>query len=270
MTVRPAKTHISLGIRPVWSESSLCAQWVDEDPRFLHADIEDSDQTGRMPRLIWVFAGRTAILLVLSYRGSNDLCAQQRLRSAWTSTQSDQSRCCPHEETLGLHLPFERTEKTLIRLGRCRGWSESLLGAQISVLVLSCSGSLLLFFIVFIQNCPSDPARRRRSVDDNDEMQTLYTKLTITDEGESVIIALETYRFELRNDRVTSYRSNNVVTSILSPNKIAQLNVRHFSVTVWAATWQNQQNECAPSEDSDQPGHPPSLIRVFAVRSVGS
>ena len=27
---------------------------------------------------------------------------------------------------------------------------------------------------------------------------------------------------------------------------------------------------CAPSEDSDQPGHLPSLIRVFAVRSVGS
>ena len=24
---------------------------------------------------------------------------------------------------------------------------------------------------------------------------------------------------------------------------------------------------CASSEDSDQPGHPPSLIRVFAVRS---
>ena len=23
---------------------------------------------------------------------------------------------------------------------------------------------------------------------------------------------------------------------------------------------------CAPSEDLDQPGHPPSLIRVFAVR----
>ena len=34
----------------------------------------------------------------------------------------------------------------------------------------------------------------------------------------------------------------------------------------WAATWQNQQNGCTPSEDSDQPGHPPSLIRVFAVR----
>ena len=27
-----------------------------------------------------------------------------------------------------------------------------------------------------------------------------------------------------------------------------------------------KQNGCAPSDDSDQPGHPPSLIRVFAVR----
>ena len=35
---------------------------------------------------------------------------------------------------------------------------------------------------------------------------------------------------------------------------------------IWATSWQNQQNECAPSEDSDQPWHSPSLIRVFAVR----
>ena len=70
MTVRPAKTQISLGIRPVWSESSLCAQWVAKDPSFLHADSEDADQTGQMPRLIWVFAGRTVILLVLSLGGS--------------------------------------------------------------------------------------------------------------------------------------------------------------------------------------------------------
>ena len=59
MNVRPAKTQISLGIRPVWSESSMCAQYVVKDPSFLHADSEDSDQTGRMPRLIWVFTGRT-------------------------------------------------------------------------------------------------------------------------------------------------------------------------------------------------------------------
>ena len=37
--------------------------------------------------------------------------------------------------------------------------------------------------------------------------------------------------------------------------------------SMWAASWQNQQCGSAPSEDSDQPGHPPpSLIRVFAVR----
>ena len=64
------KTLISLGIRPVWSESSLCAQWVAKGPRFLHADSEDSDQTGQMPRLIWVFTGCTLTLLVLSCRGS--------------------------------------------------------------------------------------------------------------------------------------------------------------------------------------------------------
>ena len=32
-----------------------------------------------------------------------------------------------------------------------------------------------------------------------------------------------------------------------------------------AASWQNQQCGCAPSEDSDQSGHPPSLISAFAV-----
>ena len=38
-------------------------------------------------------------------------------------------------------------------------------------------------------------------------------------------------------------------------------------INIWAASWQNQQNECAPSEDSDQlPGHLPSLVRVLAVR----
>ena len=60
-------------IRLVWSESSLCTQWVHvaKEPRCLHADSEDSDQTGRKPRLIWVLAGRTSILLVLSWGGSN-------------------------------------------------------------------------------------------------------------------------------------------------------------------------------------------------------
>ena len=43
MDVRPAKTQISLGIRPVWSESSLFAQMVAKDSSFLQADSEASD-----------------------------------------------------------------------------------------------------------------------------------------------------------------------------------------------------------------------------------
>ena len=48
-----------LGIRPVWSESSLSA-WRKHGSLATHwVHREDSDQTGRMPRLIWVFTGRT-------------------------------------------------------------------------------------------------------------------------------------------------------------------------------------------------------------------
>ena len=57
--VHPVKTQISLDMRPVWSESSLSA-WNKLGSLTTHwALSKDSDQTGRMPRLIWVFAGHT-------------------------------------------------------------------------------------------------------------------------------------------------------------------------------------------------------------------
>ena len=68
--VRPAKTQISLGIRRVWSESSLSAWRKIRSLDTYWAHSEDSDLTGRMPRLIWVFNGAQIILLVLS-RGSS-------------------------------------------------------------------------------------------------------------------------------------------------------------------------------------------------------
>ena len=68
--MRPAKTQISLGIRQVWSESLLYA-WRKLGSLATHwVHSADSDQTGRMPRLIWVFAGRTHTLLILSWGGS--------------------------------------------------------------------------------------------------------------------------------------------------------------------------------------------------------
>ena len=65
-------------LRSAWASAqsdqshSLCAQWAAKDPSFLDADSECSNQTGRMPRLICEFSGRTCILLVLSWGGSNN------------------------------------------------------------------------------------------------------------------------------------------------------------------------------------------------------
>ena len=53
---------------------SLATQW---------AHREDSNQTGRMPRLIWVFAGRTVILLVLSCRGSYSSVLRRAFQKLW-------------------------------------------------------------------------------------------------------------------------------------------------------------------------------------------
>ena len=78
MAVNPAKTQISLGICPVWSESFLSA-WRNLGSLATHlAHSEDSDQTGRMPRLIGIFAGRTFTLLVLSCCGSSEFTGYNR------------------------------------------------------------------------------------------------------------------------------------------------------------------------------------------------
>ena len=51
--VHPAKTQISLSIRPVWSESSLSV-WRNLGSLAAHwVHSENSDQTGWMPRLVW-------------------------------------------------------------------------------------------------------------------------------------------------------------------------------------------------------------------------
>ena len=94
VAVCSAKTQISLGIRPVWSESSLSAWRKLGSLATFWVHSEDSDQPGHPPRLIRVFA--------------------VRMKKAWILT-----------------YPMN-AQRRLIRLGRCRGWSESSLGAQSS------------------------------------------------------------------------------------------------------------------------------------------
>ena len=55
--VRLAKTQISMGIRPILSESSPCAHWVAKDQRFLQC--AQRRLWSDWPSLIGVFAGHT-------------------------------------------------------------------------------------------------------------------------------------------------------------------------------------------------------------------
>ena len=126
-TCAPAKTQISLGIPSVWSEYSLCALWVAKDPHFLQADNEDSEQTGRMPRLIWVFAGRTChfvgfVMLRLIYylsgavhNGNNTVVMDFQINLSRDMTK-------PNKMSV-------RPAKTQISLGIRPVWSESSLSA---------------------------------------------------------------------------------------------------------------------------------------------
>ena len=72
-------------LRSAWasaqSDQSSLSAWRNIGPLATHwAHREDSDHTGRMPRLIWVFAGRTLNVLVLSSRGSVIILKQQWTR----------------------------------------------------------------------------------------------------------------------------------------------------------------------------------------------
>ena len=122
------------------------------------------------------------------------LCAQRRLRSAWASAQSDQSLRCSHEEPWVLSYPLSTQQRLW------SDWAEPRLIWVIAertaiLLVLSCHSSNGL---------------------GNSEVYTVWP---------------------------SSFRG-------------------FLYLLVWAATWNNQQNECVPSEDSDQPGHLPSLISL--------
>ena len=130
-----------------------------------------------------------------------------------------------------------------------------------NLFLLNSSGSILLYYITpflnsaQVQNVTNiknilsgTESDRKREVKDN--MVYLGDFLIDVD---SITIVLE------------SYRSNHLPKRprVIMKGEIS--NANHI-IYDWAATIQNQQNKYAPSEDSDQSGHPPSLIRVFAIR----
>ena len=61
--VLPAKTQVSLHIHPAWQRLLFIPLWTTWRLKKAHAISGDSDQPARMRRLIWVFAGRTSIVV---------------------------------------------------------------------------------------------------------------------------------------------------------------------------------------------------------------
>ena len=84
--VCPAKTLISLGIRPLWSESSLSTSRSFGSLATHWAHSKDSDW---MPRLIWVFAGRTGHFVLMNQNST-----------MWAATgQNQQNGYAPSEDS---------------------------------------------------------------------------------------------------------------------------------------------------------------------------
>ena len=78
VSVRPAKTQISLGIRPIWSESSL-SSWRTLGTLATHW----------AHRLIWVFAGRTTTLLVCNDTSTTEVRLSTKTKNWKLTTMAD-------------------------------------------------------------------------------------------------------------------------------------------------------------------------------------
>ena len=116
MACAPRETQISLGTRPVWSESSLCAQWVVKDPSFLQADSEESAKTlirlGGCPGWSESSLGAHAFLLVLSRCGS-----YQGFSSFWPLAVL-LAKCSMRRQSNGISRHIENTHRnTLVLIG---------------------------------------------------------------------------------------------------------------------------------------------------------
>ena len=160
---------------------------------FLHADSENSDQTGRMPRLIWVSLGAHANFLVLSCRGSLYLYLHMSL---------------PPGVMNGLWFLIVNL------LGHFR---------QNSI-----ERCFQIKHEIFASKCWIQIGN----------MKEIRYNFSQNDEDCAALYGLVNYQWvDIGCDWDLYYICKKPMVSI------------------WAVTWQNQQSDCAPSEDSDQPGH---------------
>ena len=100
--------------------------------------------------------------------------------------------------------------------------------------------------------------------------------LAITDHREYLCHRSESFICFFTNHRlkkkitITNHRKRSCTPAINVTCYTVKRLIKCPKREIWAATWQNKQSDWAPSEDSDQPGHRPRLIGVFAMRLMGS
>ena len=192
-----------------------------------------TDQTGRMPRLIWVFAGPTLILLVLSccssYNGCNGdgekknepgynqiTCVPKEDWSDWTVAQSGQSSLCIYGQL------------------RTQGWSDWV-HAQADLRLCWAHRSFCWICCAPAYSCVRQMVRS----------------------SSTCIVILY-----LQSNKIYLYILYTIYLQYkMNPNTAKSTNEPPHDKT---------NRMTAPSEDSDQPGHLPCLIRVFPVPSMGS
>ena len=102
-------TQISLGISPVWSESSLSA-WRKLGSLPTHrVHSKDSDKAGRMPSLIWVFAERTCHFVGFVVRWLNYILVCFRVVEWMVKDNIKFNPGCYQENFLSVHVISNET-----------------------------------------------------------------------------------------------------------------------------------------------------------------
>ena len=223
----PGRSVYLLATQVIWASA-----WQNQQSDC--APCEDLDQPGHPPSLIRVFAVRMNKAWVLSYLVS--------------------------------------TQRRLIRLDGCPGWPESSLGGQVILLVLSCTG-WLVFDVCFMdsqwQKLSTWGQRRLWSdgcpgwSESSLGGQVILLVLSCTGWLVFDVCFMGSQWQKLSTWGQRRLWSDWVHAQTECPGRSVSLLATQV---IWASAWQNQQSDCEPYEDLDQPGHPPSLIRVFAVR----
>ena len=102
---------------------------------FHWAHSEDSDQTERMPRLIWVFAERTShFVRALAHNCARScenvsyaICERKKRRLACASAHSDQQFCCSRLRQYDIYTCYIQSFYIIASFCSWAGWFESYL-----------------------------------------------------------------------------------------------------------------------------------------------